>query len=109
MNLASFLCKNSAGHFCLNGRFFMWKESSDNVLLNKTVLFHDPLHLFLSLCVSQILSGLHLHQECTMEAVQSHKNNAGNSHAYSKMLNKNMNILQNILIVSILKLIFHSA
>lgn len=106
MNLASFLCKNSAGHFCLNGQFFMWKESSDNVLLNKTGLFHDSLHLFLSLCVSQHLSVLH--QECTMEAVQSHKNNAGNSHAYSKMLNKNKYILQKVLIVSILGLIFHS-
>lgn len=80
MNLASFLCKNSAGHFCLNGQFFMWKESSDNVLLNKTGLFHDSLHLFLSSRVSQLLSGLH--QECAMEAVQSHKNNAGNSHAF---------------------------
>lgn len=106
MNLASFLCKNSAGHFCLNGQFFMWKESSDNVLLNKTGLFHDSLHLFLSLCVSQLLSSLH--QECTMEAVQSRKNNAGNSHAYDKMLNKNKYILQKVLIVSILGLIFHS-
>lgn len=85
----------------------MWKESSDNVLLNKTGLFHDSLHLFLSLCVSQLLSGLH--QECTMEAVQGHKNNAGNSYAYSQMLNKNKNILQKVLIVSILELIFHSA
>lgn len=56
MHLVPFLCKNSAGHFCLNGQFFMWKESSDNVLLNKTGLFHDSLHLFLSLCVSQLLS-----------------------------------------------------
>jgi len=34
----------------------MWKESSENVLLNTTGLFHDSLHLFLSLCVSQLLS-----------------------------------------------------
>lgn len=45
-HLDSFLCKNSAGHFCLNGQFFMWKESSDNVLLNKTGLFHDSLRFF---------------------------------------------------------------
>lgn len=44
-----------------------------------------------------------------MEVVQSHKNNAANSHAYSKKLNKNKNILQKVLIVSILELIFHSA
>lgn len=56
MHLVSFLCKNSAGHFCLNGHFFMWKESSNNVLLNKTGLFYDSLHLFLSLCVNQLFS-----------------------------------------------------
>lgn len=44
-----------------------------------------------------------------MKVVQSHKNNAANFLAYSKMLDKNTNILQKLLTVSILELIFHSA